>query len=107
LIETSVQLEQHNKSSNNTYLEGFSFRPLYEQSSKVFGKRNKITLEKYLRIPTIRFLFRYHALLGIYFTGTEKSAFQAKLAKIGQFFYYNFAKNIKIEILNFDSSTIR
>jgi len=27
-----------------------------------------------------------------YFTGTEKSAFQAKLAKIGQFFVYNFAK---------------
>jgi len=41
---------------------------------------------------------RYHALLQRYFTGTEKSAFQAKLAKIGQFFVYNFAKKMKIEI---------
>jgi len=30
--------------------------------------------------------------------GTEKSAFQAKLAKIGRFFVYNFAKTMKIEI---------
>jgi len=37
-------------------------------------------------------------LLQRYFTGTEKSAFQAKLAKIGQFYVYNFAKNMKIEI---------
>jgi len=49
-------------------------------------------LEKYLRIPAVQFLFRYHALLLRYFTGTENSAFQAKLAKIGQFFVYNFAK---------------
>jgi len=33
-----------------------------------------------------------------YFTGTEKSTFQAKLAKIGQFFVYNFAEKMKIEI---------
>jgi len=66
--------------------------PLYEQSSKVIGKIKKVTLEKYLRIPTVQFLFRYHALLQRYFTGTEKSAFQAKLAKIRQFFVYNFAK---------------
>jgi len=46
----------------------------------------------------VQFLFRYHALLLRYFTGTEKSAFQAKLAKIGQFFVYNFAKKMKIEI---------
>jgi len=37
-------------------------------------------------------------LLLRYFTGTEKSAFQAKLAKIGQFFVYNFAKKMKTEI---------
>jgi len=46
----------------------------------------------------VQFLFRYHVLLLRNFTGTEKSAFQAKLAKIGQFFVYNFAKKIKIEI---------
>ena len=46
----------------------------------------------------MQFLFRYHVLLLRYFTGTEKSAFQAKLAKIGQLFVYNFAKNMKIEI---------
>jgi len=72
--------------------------PPYEQSSKVIGKRKKLTLEKYLRIPTVQFLFRYHALQQRYFTGTEKSAFQAKLAKIGQFFVYNFARKMKIEI---------
>jgi len=72
--------------------------PLYEQSSRVIGKRKNVTLEKYLRIPTVQFLFRYHALLLRYFTGTEKSAFQAKFAKIGQFFVYNFAKKMKIEI---------
>jgi len=66
--------------------------PLYEQSSRAIGKRKRFTLEKYLRIPTVQFLLRYHALLQRYFTGTEKSAFQAKLAKIGQFFVYNFAK---------------
>jgi len=37
-------------------------------------------------------------LLQRYFTGTEKSAVQAKLAKIGQFFVYNFAKKMKIKI---------
>jgi len=37
-------------------------------------------------------------LLQRYFTGTEKSAFQAKLAKIGELFVYNFAKKLKIEI---------
>jgi len=72
--------------------------PIYGQSKKVIGKRKKITLEKCLSIPTMQFLFRYHALLQIYFTGTAKSAFQAKLAKIGQFFVYNFAKKMKIEI---------
>jgi len=46
----------------------------------------------------VQFLFRYHVLLLRYFTGTEKSAFLAKLAKIGQFFVYNFAKKVKIEI---------
>jgi len=46
----------------------------------------------------VQFLFRYHVLPLIYFTGTEKSAFQAKLVKIGQFFVYNFAKEMKIEI---------
>jgi len=58
----------------------------------------KVTLEKYLRIPTVQFLFRYHVFLLRYFTGTEKSAFQAKMAKIGQFFVYNFAQKMKIEI---------
>jgi len=61
----------------------------------VIRKRKNYTLEKYLRIPTVQFLFRYHALLQKYFTGTEKSAFQAKF---GQFFVYNFAKKMKIEI---------
>jgi len=64
--------------------------PIYEQSRRVIGK--KLALEKYLRIPAVQFLFRYHALLLRYFTGIEKSAFQAKLAKIGHFFVYNFAK---------------
>jgi len=45
----------------------------------------------------VQILFRYHVLLLRYFTGTEKSAFQAKLAKIGEFFVYNFAKKMKIE----------
>jgi len=96
--------------------------PIYEQSSRVIEKRKRVTLEKYLRIPAVKFLFRYHVLLLRYFTGTEKSAFQAKLAKIGQFFVYNFAKKMRIEtskkltlgkkkiyniVLNFDSSTIR
>jgi len=72
--------------------------PLYEQSSRLIEKRKKLTLEKYLRIPTVQFLFRYHVLLQRYFTGTEKSAIQAKLAKIGQFFVYNFAKKMKFEI---------
>jgi len=58
----------------------------------------KVTLEKYLRIPTVQFFSRYHALMQRYFTGTEKSTFQAKLAKIGQFFVYNFAEKMKIEI---------
>jgi len=40
----------------------------------------------------VQFLFGYSVLLLRYFTGTKKSAFQAKLAKIGQFFVYNFAK---------------
>jgi len=60
--------------------------------------KKKIALEKYLRILAVQFLFRYHVLLLRYFTGTEKSAFHAKLAKIGQFFVYNFAKKMKIEI---------
>jgi len=72
--------------------------PLYEQSSRVIEKRKRVTLEKYLRIPTVHFLFRYYVLLQRYFTGTEKSAFQAKLAKIGQYLVYNFAKKMKIEI---------
>jgi len=72
--------------------------PLYEQSSRVIGKRKKVALEEYLRIPTVQILYRYHVLLQRYFTGTEKSAFQAKLAKIGQFFVYNFAKKKEIEI---------
>jgi len=46
----------------------------------------------------VQFLFKYYALRLRYFTGTEKSAFQAKLAKIGQFFVYNFANKIKIKI---------
>jgi len=29
--------------------------PLYEQSSRVIEKRKKVTLEKYLRIPTVQF----------------------------------------------------
>jgi len=44
----------------------------------------KVALEKYLRILAVQFLFRYHVFLLRYFAGTEKSAFQAKLAKIGQ-----------------------
>jgi len=66
--------------------------PIYEQFSRAIRKRKKVALEKYLRIPAVQFLFRYHVLLLRYFTGTEKSAFQAKLAKIGQFFVYNFAQ---------------
>jgi len=61
-------------------------------------EKKKVTPEKYLRIPAVQFLFRYYALLLRYFTGTEKSTFQAKLAKIGQFLVYNFAKKMKIEI---------
>jgi len=72
--------------------------PICGQSRRVIGKREKYALEKYLRIPTVQFLFRYHVFLLRYFTGTEKSAFQAKLAKIGQFFVYNFAKKMKIEL---------
>jgi len=53
--------------------------PICGQSRRVIGKRKNITLEKYLRILVVQFLFRYHALLLRYFTGTEKSAFQAKL----------------------------
>jgi len=64
-----------------------------EQSNRVIGKKKKLALEKYPRIPAVQFLFRYHVLPLRYFTGTEKSAFQAKLAKIGQSFVYNFAKN--------------
>jgi len=37
--------------------------PLCEQFSRVTEKRKKIALEKYLRIPTVQFLFRYHVLL--------------------------------------------
>jgi len=59
---------------------------------ELLEKEKKDALEKYLRIPTVQFLFRYHALLLRYFTGTEKLAFQAKSSKIGQFFVYNFAK---------------
>jgi len=53
--------------------------PIYGQSKRVIGKRKKITLEQYLRIPAVQSLFSYHAMLLRYFTGTEKSAFQAKL----------------------------
>jgi len=49
--------------------------PLYEQSSRVIGNKKKLALEKYLRITTVQFLFRYHVLLQRYFTGTKKSAF--------------------------------
>jgi len=66
--------------------------PVCGQSKRFIGKRKKDTLVKYLRIPAVQFLFRYHALLLRYFTGTEKSAFQAKLAKIELFFVYNLAK---------------
>jgi len=72
--------------------------PICGQSRRFIKERKKVTLEKYLRIPTVQFLFRYHFFLLRYFTGTEKSAFQAKLTKIGQFFVYNFAKKMKIEI---------
>jgi len=65
------------------------------QSRRVIEK--KIALEKYLRIPAVQFLFIYHVLLLRYSTGTEKSACQAKLAKIGQFFVYNFAKKWKLK----------
>jgi len=53
--------------------------PICGQSRRGIGKRKKHTLEKHLRIPAVQFSFRYHALLLRYFTGTEKSAFQAKL----------------------------
>jgi len=69
----------------------------YEQYG-IYSYRKEIALEKNLRIPTVQFLFRYHVLLQRYFTGTEKSAIQAKLAKIVQFFVYKFAKKMKIEI---------
>jgi len=59
--------------------------PLCEQSSRLIEKRKKVALVKCFRIPTVQFLIRYYVLLQRYFTGTEKSAFQAKLAKIGQF----------------------
>jgi len=45
----------------------------------------------------VQFLFRYHALLLRYFTGTEKLGFQAKLAKIAQYFVYDFAKKMKMK----------
>jgi len=80
--------------------------PIYEQSNRVIGKRKKAALEQYLRIPAVQFLFRYHILLLRYFTGIEKSAFQAKLAKIGQFFVYNFAKKMKIEIHRIDKGSL-
>jgi len=70
---------------------------IYDKSRRVIEKIKKLTLEKYLRILTVQFLFRYHVLLLRYFTGTEKSAFQAKLAKNGQFFVCNFAKKVKIK----------
>jgi len=65
---------------------------------ELLEKEKIFTLDNYLRIPAAQLLFRYHVLLLRYFTGTEKSAFQAKLAKIGQFFAYTFAKKMKIEI---------
>jgi len=36
---------------------------IYEKSKRVIGKIKNIALEKYLRIPTVQFLFRYHALI--------------------------------------------
>jgi len=53
----------------------------------------KCALKKYLKISAVQFLFRYYALLLRYFTGTEKSAFQAKLAKIEQFLSITLQKN--------------
>jgi len=72
--------------------------PICGQSRRVIGKRKKVTLEKYLRIPAVQFLFRSHALLLRYFTGTEKSAFQPKLAKVGQILSITLQKKMKIEI---------
>jgi len=54
--------------------------PIYGQFRRVIGKRKKVALEKYLRIPAVQFLFRYHVLLLRYFTGTEVSF----SGKIGQ-----------------------
>jgi len=64
--------------------------PICGQSRRVIGERKKVTLEKYLRIPTVQFLFRYHVFLLRDFTGTEKSAFQAKL---GSFLSITLQKN--------------
>jgi len=75
--------------------------PISGQSRRVIGKRKKHTLEKYFRIPAVQFSFRYHALLLRYFTGTKKSAFKAKLAKIAQFFVCNFAKKFQKKCYNF------
>jgi len=61
------------------------------------GKK-KLYWKKYLRILAVQFLFKQHVLLLRHFTGTEKSAFLAKLAKIEQFFVNNFAKKMKIKI---------
>jgi len=45
---------------------------------ELLEKEKKLALKKYLRIPIVQVLFRYHVLLLRYFTGTEKPAFQAK-----------------------------
>jgi len=68
--------------------------PIYEYSRRIIGKK-KSALDKYLRIPTVQILFRYHVLLLRYFVGTEKSAFQANVAKNWAVFFYNFAKKLK------------
>jgi len=46
--------------------------PICGQSRKAIEKRKEFALAKYLRIPTVQFLFRYHVFLLRYFTGTEK-----------------------------------
>jgi len=71
--------------------------PIYGQSRKVIGKRKKLTLDKYLRISVVQFFFKYHVFLLRYFNGTEKSAFRAKLAKIGSFLSITLQKKGKLK----------
>jgi len=59
--------------------------PLHEQPSKVIEKRKKVTLEKHLRIPTVQFLFRYHALRRDILLALKSQLFRQNWPKLGSF----------------------